>query len=620
MKKLLYSMYVFIMLFPCIVFATDITVSNEEELLNAILDENVSLIKLSDDINISNSISINRLINIDGDSHTISYASDYLGNLFSVSIDGELSLSNVILDGNNAWSWKSEEDKIDPYKTSVDEYLNSQGISIASNVITVNGKLNVSNDVYIQNFFINDSTVAIINSTGTIENQVDVNLDKVTIKNCYGVIMMANYSNVQLNNSLVKDNYGYGNKGGLFQLSYTKFIINNTNIDNNLGRARSGSIFGVVNDSMLTMNSGTIRNNIAKYHGSASTGSMITLETGGGFLMNDGIITGNVGTLASVISSRWTDGTNGSGDGRMIFNGGTISDNTTYLETWNNASIYLRSNAVIENNMVIDGNVVVNSSSEGLVNNGTIDGDLIVNSSAASATNNGEVLGDTVITSGVLINNGTLNNVYQKDVSIENNGVISGECVKTLTPSTTQSVVTINGYGGRINDEYSSFDILVETGSNFSLGNYVEKVYKEGYTFKEEWYLDTEYTQKFEDNMAIESNVTLYAKYDINQYIVTWDIDGKLVEEKYDYNSVIKLPETPTKRGFIFVGWEGYDDKMVVPSNDIKFVALWKEIDNPDTDDDFVVLFKFGSLLVILILVALVSKIFKLMVRYKLSE
>ena len=120
--------------------------------------------------------------------------------------------------------------------------------------------------------------------------------------------------------------------------------------------------------------------------------------------------------------------------------------------------------------------------------------------------------------------------------------------------------------------------------------------------------------------MTIESNVTLYAKYDINQYVVTWEIDGKLVEEKYDYSSVIKLPKTPTKNGFIFIGWEGYDDKMIVPPNDIKFVALWKEIDNPDTDDDFVVLFKFGSLLVILVLGVLVSKIFKLMIRSKLSE
>ena len=588
MKKLIFCL--FVLLFPYFCYALEFEVRNEVELENAILNEECTLIILEDDITLSKSINIGKKVEIDGNKHILTYDSLYTGNMFNISSNGELYLSNVVIDGGNSWNWISDELRNDPYKTNLSEVINLSGISISSNVFIVNGKLELNNSV-IKNYYLSSSNVAIINALGSADEKVNININDTKINNCYGILMMLEHSNVLLdNNTIIENNFGFGNKGGLFQLSRSVLTLNDVNVDNNIGMARSGSLFGVVNDSYLIMNGGSIKDNIAKYYSSSSTGSMITIESGGGFVMNAGVIENNLGTLASVISSRWTDGVNGSSDSKMFFNGGKIANNRTYLNTWNNATIYFRSNGTIGKNMVVDGDVVVNTSSEGFVNEGVINGNLVVNSASAKAINNGVVKGNTLITAGSIINNGVLENVYETNVNIVDNGTINGEYVSIKTPTGTQKVVTIDGNGGKINDKYSKFDILIENGIAFDINSYVNRVDRDGYTFVDEWYFDSECLSKFNNMSNIESNITLYANYNINKYTISWEIDGKIVEYEYDYNTEIDVVEDiPTKDGYRFLGWEGYQDNMKVPANDVKFIAKWEKIDNPNTSDEFAI-------------------------------
>gem|GEM_PF-2270442 len=79
-----------------------------------------------------------------------------------------------------------------------------------------------------------------------------------------------------------------------------------------------------------------------------------------------------------------------------------------------------------------------------------------------------------------------------------------------------------------------------------------------GYTFGG-WYKDnTTFANLFDfETTAISENITLYAKWTINNYSVTFNTQGgSLISDKrVDYNNAIVTPTKPTKTGYTFGGW-----------------------------------------------------------------
>ena len=79
-----------------------------------------------------------------------------------------------------------------------------------------------------------------------------------------------------------------------------------------------------------------------------------------------------------------------------------------------------------------------------------------------------------------------------------------------------------------------------------------------GYTFGG-WYKDnTSFSNIFDfTNTAITENITLFAKWIINSYTVTFDSQGgsEVTSNTADYNNLIATPATPTKTGYKFDGW-----------------------------------------------------------------
>ena len=70
------------------------------------------------------------------------------------------------------------------------------------------------------------------------------------------------------------------------------------------------------------------------------------------------------------------------------------------------------------------------------------------------------------------------------------------------------------------------------------------------------WYSDTGLSNRFNASELEEGNTTLYAKWIINTYTITFLVD----EEEYskttqEFGSIIPFPENPTKEGFTFDGW-----------------------------------------------------------------
>ena len=80
---------------------------------------------------------------------------------------------------------------------------------------------------------------------------------------------------------------------------------------------------------------------------------------------------------------------------------------------------------------------------------------------------------------------------------------------------------------------------------------------KEGYTFKG-FYLDSEFKTKFsQSTYELKSNITLYALFEINSYLVNFKVDDSIVSGQIvEYGKSAEKPADPKKEGFTFKGWD----------------------------------------------------------------
>ena len=92
---------------------------------------------------------------------------------------------------------------------------------------------------------------------------------------------------------------------------------------------------------------------------------------------------------------------------------------------------------------------------------------------------------------------------------------------------------------------------------------------KPGYTFGG-------WDKAIPDNMPAE-DVTITAKWSINQYTITFDTDGgtAIAPIKQNYNTAITKPKDPTKPGYTFDGWN-VEIPAFMPAADITIKANWK--------------------------------------------
>ena len=97
---------------------------------------------------------------------------------------------------------------------------------------------------------------------------------------------------------------------------------------------------------------------------------------------------------------------------------------------------------------------------------------------------------------------------------------------------------------------------------------------KEGYTF-------IGWDKAIPATMPAE-NVTITAKWKVNQYTITFDtVGGSTVAPiTQDYGTAITAPANPTREGYTFIGW----DKAIpatMPAENITLKAKWKDIEKP---------------------------------------
>jgi uncharacterized repeat protein (TIGR02543 family) len=105
---------------------------------------------------------------------------------------------------------------------------------------------------------------------------------------------------------------------------------------------------------------------------------------------------------------------------------------------------------------------------------------------------------------------------------------------------------------------------------------------KEGYTF-DAWYTSTTYDQVFAFNSSLPSSITIYAKWTINQYTISFEENGGSIVTDItdDYLASVSEPDEPTKVGHTFSGWFS-DDTLAtayvfntIPVEDTTLYAKW---------------------------------------------
>ena len=79
---------------------------------------------------------------------------------------------------------------------------------------------------------------------------------------------------------------------------------------------------------------------------------------------------------------------------------------------------------------------------------------------------------------------------------------------------------------------------------------------RDNYTFGG-WYTDSDLTSAFDFNTAVTSDTTLYAKWTLNTYTVTFDANGgsAVASQTIDSGGTVTKPADPTKDHYTFGGW-----------------------------------------------------------------
>ena len=92
---------------------------------------------------------------------------------------------------------------------------------------------------------------------------------------------------------------------------------------------------------------------------------------------------------------------------------------------------------------------------------------------------------------------------------------------------------------------------------------------RKGYTFKG-------WDKEIPETMPAE-NITVKAQWEINQYTITFDTNGgsEIAPITQDYGTKITAPDTPTRKGYTFKGWDKEIPKTM-PAGNITVKAQWE--------------------------------------------
>ena len=137
--------------------------------------------------------------------------------------------------------------------------------------------------------------------------------------------------------------------------------------------------------------------------------------------------------------------------------------------------------------------------------------------------------------------------------------------------------VTLNTNGGTINNGNV-------TGYTYGVGATLPTdVTRTGYTFKG-WYDNENLTGSPVTAIggAETGNKEYWAKWEINQYTITFDTNGgsEIAPITQDYGTEITAPADPTRKGYTFKGWDK-EIPETMPAENLTITARWRDTEKP---------------------------------------
>ena len=397
----------------------------------------------------------------------------------------------------------------------------------------------------------------------------------------------------------------------------------NANANNNDG----GGVI-IVSGGTFTMTGGSIAGCVAAH----ASGGGVYVETGGAFEMSGGSIAGcvaangsgggicNAGTTALSGSAKiqnchvhttkegggiWsfesagaltvngnveiTGCKRGTTPDAMYFDNGTVSGGRFDGEVtkWDGTIIGgTFDNRVRNKGGTISGgtfNGKVNN--EGNIENGTFSG--TVENAAKGKITDGTFTETSTVNNRGTIGGGTFSGtVENKGGTIKNgifNGAVENQASGTISGGTFSGTVTNNGTinGGTFAvtfDTKGGNNVPVENVLNGQKADKPADPTREGYTF-DGWYTEKGYTNPYDFATPVTNALTLYAKWTINQYTITFkpengDKDTTITQ---DYGTAVTAPANPTRTGYTFAGWDR-EIPATMPAENMTVTAQWTAV------------------------------------------
>ena len=244
-------------------------------------------------------------------------------------------------------------------------------------------------------------------------------------------------------------------------------------------------------------------------------------------------------------------------DGEVTNQGGTISGGTFNSRVVNEGNI---ENGMFNGEVVNQSNCTIKDGTfKNTVDNfGTIGGGTFTETSTVNneegTIEKGEFSGKVENQNGGTIGGGMFSG------TVTNNGTISGGTF----------AVTFETEGGNT--------VPVQNILNGQKATKPDDPTKTGYAF-DGWYTEEACTNLYEFTTPVTKVLTLYAKWTINQYTITFkpengDEDTTITQE---YGTAVTAPATPTKTGYTFAGWDR-EIPAKMPAENMTVTARWTAV------------------------------------------
>lgn len=524
-------------------------VNSAPELKNAIETGSNSIVKLTADIEISTTLTVSRAVTLDLNGNVLKRTDT--GRVIEVQDNGNLTLTDSTPSATHSFK--------------VDESTKLWILDKTNGTNTVNGGVITGGNANANN---NDGGGVIIVSGGTF-TMTGGNIVGCTAGSGGGVDVSGTFT--MTGGSIAGCVAAHASGGGVYVETGGAFEMSGGSIAGCV--AANGSGGGICNAGTTTL-SGSAK--IQNCHVQTGDGGGIwSFESAGALTVNGNVeITGcKRGTTPDAMY--FDNGTVSGGrfDGEVTKWGGIISGGTFDNRVRNKGGT------------ISDGTFNGKVNNEGNIENGTFSG--TVENAAKGKITDGTFTETSTVNNRGTIGGGTFSGtVENKGGTIKNgifNGAVENQASGTISGGTFSGTVTNNG---TINGGTFAVTFDTKGGNNVPVENVLngQKATKPadptraGYTFGG-WYTEETCTKPYEFTTPVQNALTLYAKWTINQYTITFkpengDEDTTITQ---DYDTPVTAPANPTRTGYTFAGWDR-EIPATMPAENMTVTARWTAV------------------------------------------